>query len=154
MKQAWQAIKAMSNQTKPSSSNFDFMDAADQRELADELNEFYTRFNDPELAAVPPNPEPPAPLDKAPGGSEITVEEVRAKLRQCQPEKAAGPDDILTKILKSCYFELAPIFCKIFNQCLLEGKIPNLWKLSAISPLPKKSNPKSNNDYRPIARDV
>ena len=102
------------------------MDAADQRELADELNEFYTRFNDPELAAVPPNPEPPAPPDKAPGGSEITVEEVRAKLRQCQPEKAAGPDDILTKILKSCYFELAPIFCKIFNQCLLGGKIPNL----------------------------
>ena len=148
MKQAWQAIKAMSNQTKPSSSNFDFMDAADQRKLADELNQFYTRFNDPELAAVPPDPEPP---DKAPDGSEITVEEVRAQLRQCQPEKAAGPDGILTKILKSCYFELAPIFCKVFNLCLLEGKIPNLWKLSAISPLPKKSNPKSNNDYRPIA---
>ena len=96
MKQAWQAIKAMSNQTKPSSSNFDFMDAADQRKLADELNQFYTRFNDPELAAVPPDPEPP---DKAPDGSEITIEEIRAQLRQCQPEKAAGPDGILTKIL-------------------------------------------------------
>ena len=34
---------------------------------------------------------------------------------------------------------------------LVGGKNPNLWKLSAISPLPKKSNPKSNNDYRPIA---
>ena len=50
-----------------------------------------------------------------------------------------------------CYFELAPNFCKIFHQCLLEGKIPKVWKLSAISPLPKKSNPKSNNDYRRIA---
>ena len=59
MKQAWQAIKAMSNQTTPNSSNFDFMEPADQRELAVELNEFYTRFNDPELAAVPPEPDHP-----------------------------------------------------------------------------------------------
>ena len=59
------------------SSNLDFIDAADQRELADELIQFYTRFNDlanPELATVPPVLEPP---DKAPDGSQIT-------------EKAAG----------------------------------------------------------------
>ena len=84
------------------SSNLDFIDAADQRELADELIQFYTRFNDlanPELATVPPvlEPatvppvlEPPEPPDKAPDGSQITIEEARAQLRQCQPEKAAG----------------------------------------------------------------
>ena len=94
----------MSNQAKPSSSNLDFIDAADHRELADELIQFYTRFNDladPELATVLPILEPPKPPDKAPDGSQITIEEARAQLRQCQPEKAAGPDGILTKILKS-----------------------------------------------------
>ena len=79
------------SQTK-CSSNLDFIDAADQRKLADELIQFYTRFNDlanPELATVPPILEPSEPPDKAPDGSQITIE-ARAQLRQCQPEKAAG----------------------------------------------------------------
>ena len=47
-------------------------------------------------------------------------------------------DGILTQVLKECNFELAPIFCEVINVCVAKGTIPKLWKLSAISPVPKK----------------
>ena len=80
-----------------------------------------------------------------------TVKKVREQLRTCDASKTPRPDNITIKVLKSCYFELSQIFCDIFNLCLRNGKLPILWKLSAIKPLPKKPNPKCNNDYRPIA---
>ena len=41
----------------------------------------------------------------------------------CKTEKASGPDALSAKILKSCYFSLAPIFCDIFNRCILAGRL-------------------------------
>ena len=55
------------------------------------------------------------------------------------------------RILKECSVELAPVFCKLFNLCLEKETLPDIWKLSAISPLPKTANPKCSNDFRPIA---
>ena len=46
---------------------------------------------------------------------------------------------------------MAPVFCKLFNLCLDKETLPDIWKLSAISPLPKTANPKCSNDFRPIA---
>ena len=153
IKLAWKGIKSMSNLSSKTTSNFDLMQPTEQTELADDLNQFYTRFNNPDLtkaAAEPPDPPDPEPPDPDPPPA-ISIEDVREQFRRCNPSKAAGPDNITTRVLKECYFELAPIFCEIFNLCLMYGTLPNLWKLSAIKPLPKKPNPSCNNDYRPIA---
>ena len=89
IKMAWRGIKNMSNLSKPSNNDFNLLDVTEQRKLADELNLFYTRFDDPELPTIQPKPEPP-PVPTA--EQMITVEEVREQLRTCDPSKAPGPD--------------------------------------------------------------
>ena len=81
----------------------------------------------------------------------ITVEEVSKLFSKCKVGKAWGPDNLCTRILKKCCAELAPVFCKLFNLCLDKETLPDIWKLSAICPLPKTANPKCSNDFRPIA---
>ena len=46
---------------------------------------------------------------------------------------------------------LSPVLCKIYQQSLNSSIIPTIWKTSEIIPVPKKTNPTCNNDYRPIA---
>ena len=80
----------------------------------------YTRFDDTELPTFGPNPEPP-PVTRA--EQMTTVKEVREQLRTCDASKTPTPDDITIKVLKSCYFEISPLF-DISNQCLCNEKSP------------------------------
>ena len=167
IKNAWQGIKTMSGLSKTKSDNYDLLSPSEQYQLANELNTFYNRFTPDDDADQSSSPseqpgssrcddqpsssEPSRPVTDEAMPPEISVEEVRKQLRMCKTDKASGPDELSAKILKSCYFSLAPIFCDIFNRCLLSGRLPKLWKLSNIIPVPKKANPKENNDFRPIA---
>ena len=154
IKLAWKGIKSMSNISNKTTSNLELLLPDEQMKLADELNQFYTRFQNPELPDVDPepDPDPPAePPDPEPPPEPISLEEVREQFRQCNPSTAAGPDSVTTRVLKDCYFDLAPVFCKNFNSCLKSGALPALWKLSAIKPVLKKLMPTCNNDFRPIA---
>ena len=165
MKKAWHGIKNMSGLAKPKDSNYDLMSDEEQTTLANSLNTFYTRFNSytpPDAASVPDSASdadttPPAADDDvtttpaACEPPEITVEEVRKQFSRCKVGKSSGPDSLSTKVLKACTYELAPIFCKLFNMCLTNGKLPRIWKLSSIVPVPKFSSAKEENDFRPIA---
>ena len=54
-----------------------------------------------------------------------------------------------------CVVKLFPsihgILTSIFQASLSLRKIPTLWKMSIVVPVPKKSRPASPNDFRPIA---
>ena len=39
----------------------------------------------------------------------------------------------------------------LFQKSLDSHKLPAIWKISHITPVPKKPQPKVNNDYRPVA---
>ena len=67
------------------------------------------------------------------------------------PRKAAGPDGITTSCLKYCAEQLAPVFTDLFNTSLNQQTVPLSFKTSTIIPVPKKPNPKTLNDYRPVA---
>ena len=134
IKTAWRGFKNMSNLSKPSNSDIYRLDVTEQRKLADELNVFNTRFDNPELPTIQLDPElPPVPIAEQ---MMITVEEVREQLLTCDLSKAPGRDGLTTQVSKSCYFELSQIFCDIFHLCFRNGKLPILWKLSAVKPLP------------------
>lgn len=45
--------------------------------------------------------------------------------------------------------ELANVYKDLIQHCI-DVCIPDLWKLSEIKPVPKKSTPKDYNDYRLI----
>ena len=39
----------------------------------------------------------------------------------------------------------------IINKCLVNGECPEIWKEATITPIPKITNPKNPNDFRPIS---
>ena len=72
-------------------------------------------------------------------------------MRQVSSRKAAGPDVIMGRVLKSCADQLAPVFTTIFNMSLANSTVSSCFKKSTLTYVPKKINPASLNDYRPVA---
>ena len=65
--------------------------------------------------------------------------------------KASISNDIPISIIKNfatCYCEK---LASIFNDCLKENKFPNLMKIAEISPVFKKLDNTSKDNYRPIS---
>ena len=56
-----------------------------------------------------------------------------------------------TSTLKHCVEQLAPVLTDIFNSSLELQSVPAPFKSSIIVPVPKGSNPKTLNDFRPVA---
>ena len=79
----------------------------------------------------------------------ITEQQVYDLLRKL-PNHKASPD-IPLKLYKAAASILAPPLTEIFKQSVKEGVVPNVWKISAVTPLPKTNNPTSTDDIRPIS---
>ena len=106
---------------------------------------FYARF-DKQNTSTPPS------VDKStPPPIIIDEHDVKAVLRKQNVRKAPGPDGILTSTLRHCADQLTPVFTDIFNTSVTLQIVPYCFKLSTIIPVPKKTNPKSSNDFRPVA---
>ena len=92
-------------------------------------------------------------IQQDPNLHDITFEsnEIEKQLKQLNPSKAPGPDNIPTKILKECAHLLAPSITTLFNTSLLEGLIPNTWKQANVIPLHKKGDKNAPSNYRPIS---
>jgi hypothetical protein len=85
------------------------------------------------------------------GSVTISIDEVRSQFRSTKATKAAGPDGISARLLKSCADSLAPAFQPLFQSSADTGVVPTLWKSSIIIPVPKKPKPTEPNHYRPVA---
>ncbi len=81
----------------------------------------------------------------------LSEDEVRRELRRVNVRKAAGPDGITGRVLRSCADQLAGLFTSIFNESLATSVVPTSFKKSVIIPVPKNSKPSCLNDYRPVA---
>ncbi|KAI3370887.1 hypothetical protein L3Q82_007398 [Scortum barcoo] len=110
-------------------------------ERANELNDFFNRHHNT-------TPSSPTSTQSSPL---ITTDQVRGQLRKLRPRKAAGPDKVCPRLLKTCAAELGEPLQRIFNLSLQIGRVPTLWKTSRIIPVPKKNRPSELNDFRPVA---
>lgn len=111
--------------------------------LTNELNTFYNRFNICDFSAevsVHSN----VFIDKS-----LVFKLLRGVY--LEERKSLGPDDIGGRVLRNCDMQLAGIFCFIFQWSLKLHKVPSLWKDSVIVPMPKIQNPKTADDFRPVA---
>ncbi len=81
----------------------------------------------------------------------LSEDEVRRELRRVNVRKAAGPDGITGRVLRSCADQLAGLFTSIFNESLATSVVPPSFKKSVIIHVPKNSKPSCLNDYRPVA---
>ncbi|KAI3373837.1 hypothetical protein L3Q82_022418, partial [Scortum barcoo] len=91
---------------------------------------------------LPPCPYPPPSTEDIqdhqplPNGDYRPGKEAAGKLHQ---RKAAGPDGITPRILKTCASQLSPVLGHLYNLSLSQEKVPMLWKTSCLVPVPKKS---------------
>ncbi len=114
--------------------------------LADELNTFYGRFECNGVSAS-------GSSRQSSDNHVITVleDEVRRALKRVNIRKAAGPDGITGRVLRSCADQLAGLFTSIFNESLATSVVPTSFKKSIIIPVPKNNKPSCLNYYRPVA---
>ncbi len=124
------------------------------QQLAEDLNDFYCRFESPHtrpdhLSTQPLTP-PATPLSPTPV-LQISEDDVRQVFRKNKRRKAPGPDGVTPACLKTCVDQLAPIFSQIFNRSLELCEVPACFKHSTIIPVPKKPKITRLNDHRPVA---
>ncbi len=81
----------------------------------------------------------------------VSEDEVRRELKRVNVRKAAGPNGITGRVLRSCADQLAGLFTSIFNESLAISVVPTPFKKSVIIPVPTNSKPSCLNDYRPVS---
>ncbi len=143
----WQGLKTIC-----SSGNNPSAEVRADPLLAEELNTFYGRFECNGSATLPisvsGSGRQSSDVDHV---TTVSEDEVRRELRRVNIRKAAGPDGITGRVLRSCADQLAGLFTSIFNESLATSVIPTSFKRSVIIPVPKNSKPSCLNDYRPVA---
>ncbi len=104
-------------------------------ELADAINK---AFLDPLEEYRLPQPLNRLPVEEEsavyPKVSELQVQVALAKIN---PSKACGPDEIPNWLLKEYAMLLAYPVSKIINSSFKEMKLPSIWKVANVIPLPK-----------------
>ena len=83
---------------------------------------------------------------------ELSEARVYNALRQLNPAKACGPDNIPNWILKEYAELLLMPITNILNSSFREQRLPSVWKLADLSPLVKQKPAVDLNKYlRPIS---
>ncbi|KAL0181923.1 hypothetical protein M9458_021298, partial [Cirrhinus mrigala] len=152
----WNGLKAITSCKSPSPST-----EANQQ-LADDLNEFYCRFEKQKTGLTPythpncPTAQPLTPCPSTPPtvsqpAFKICEGDVCKVFRKQKIRKAKGPDGVSPACLKACAVQLSSIFTLIFNRSLELCIVPSCFKCSTIIPVPKKPKTTGLNDYRPVA---
>ncbi|XP_078357466.1 uncharacterized protein LOC144642376 [Oculina patagonica] len=67
----------------------------------------------------------------------VTESTVARRLREVSTSRAGGPDNLPNWVLKEYSDILASPIADILNTSFLECKVPRVWKLADIPPLPK-----------------
>ncbi len=142
----WQGLKTIC-----SSGNNNSVEVRADPLLAVELNNFYGRFECNSGAILPSSVSRSSRQSSDVYAITLSEDDVRRELRRVNVRKAAGPDGITGRVLRSCADQLAGLFTSIFNESLATSVVPTPFKKSVIIPVPKNSKPSCLNDYRPVA---
>jgi len=72
-------------------------------------------------------------------------------LMSLKPANNASPDGIPAIFVKNCALSLAKPLSRIFKHAIMTGTLPDIWKQSIVTPIPKKPNLNSIENFRPIS---
>ena len=148
-KKFWKAIKCLNK--KPNSMptlTLGDTTAVTESEKANLLNSyFHSCFNKSHTPITPS-----ACLRFSPAADLLCSEdEVFDLLATLDVSKSTGPDGISARMLKFTATSITPSVTKLFNQSIIQARVPSLWKKSVIVPVPKTSDVTTPTNYRPIS---
>ena len=147
----WSAYHSLSPQKNrvPAELKHDNSTATTSLEKANLLNRrFASCFTAPTTSSIP---------DKRPTSEhsisniECTHEEVYRLLSSYKTNTASSPDGISSQMIRGTATAISPAITKIFNLSLKQSRVPDLWKVSNVTPIPKDGNLTSPCNYRPIS---
>lgn len=81
----------------------------------------------------------------------FTADMISSEVQRMMKKKSPGYDGIVITHLYDGLPLLAPLLAELFNRIVSTGCFPYIWKKSIIRPIPKKANPSTVADFRPIA---
>ena len=122
---------------------------SDSSGKANVLNKQYSSVFTPiKEEVIPSSPQPG--ISKMP---HIFVEQegVKKLLSSLNPNKAAGPDRISSRVLKELADELYRPLTTLFQNSLNSGLVPNQWKSGLVTPIFKKGDKHNPANYRPVS---
>ena len=148
----WREIKELCGNNKGRKSNIQSILNPDinytGKELSDKINEAFVSVLEqysPLSAEFRVNTDDDEPIS-------VTEETVVKKLKEISISRSSGPDDLPNWVLKEFAYVLAPPITDILNSSFHEQKVPFLWKMANVTPLPKDSIISDfNKDLRPIS---
>ena len=120
------------------------------KEKAKHFNDFFTKqckliINDSTL------PEFIFHTDRRINHIPILNEDILSLIRNLNPNKATGSDEISCKMLLLCDDSVVLPLKIIFENILRTSSYPDLWKLANVTPLHKKNDKQLIKNYRPIS---
>ena len=150
-KQFWHYVKSKSKQNRdfPKLVDDDGTILQSDIDKADLFNKYFASvFTTEDLSSIP-NPSFQSKVELH--GITINPEVVLIQLRKLNTSKAAGPDEIHSKILYEIRDSINVPLSIIFLKSLREGVLPCMWKHAIVKPLFKKGSKSSPKNYRPVS---
>jgi hypothetical protein len=81
----------------------------------------------------------------------VSEQDVCDILTNLDTNKAVGPDNLSPVVLKNCCYQLKGSICKLINQSLSTGIVPNDWLFANVIPVHKGKDKQKAENYRPIS---
>ena len=77
--------------------------------------------------------------------------DVYQKMKAAKKPRSGVPSDLPKLLTKEFLPELAAPVSRIINSMLVSGEWPSQWKIEQVIPIPKVTNPETEDDLRPIS---
>ena len=146
--------KYVSEKTKKKSHIPDLKDSqgnkiSSDKGKADALGKFFSSV----MVLEPEGPLPQINMRDLnhPWASPFTTEDLKRKLKELNPNKSQGPDNIHPRLLTELADQLTYPLLTIFNISLAEMTVPEAWKEAVITAIHKKGSRAQCDNYRPIS---
>lgn len=81
----------------------------------------------------------------------FTLEEICDVIRTLDIRKDSGPMDLSVRFIKFNMRSIAPVLLNLFDAIMMSGIVPESWKISYLTPIPKKGKITEVGNYRGIA---
>ena len=126
----------------------------DPAEIAQLFNDFYQEKVRLIIENLPAASEPK--VQGPPEGTQfhfhkVSVKQIRKYISSLSSSKATGHDGISNFLVKAASPAIAPVLCRIVNNCIRTSTFPDTWKVGKISVIFKNKGEKTKlNNYRPI----